>query len=310
MASWHMNAVRIPLNEDCWLGINPVRRHEGSISRIRGRAARKAGRALARHYRKAIVGVVNRIHANGMVAVLDLHWSAPGKTLAALQYPLPDRDHSPAFWRSMARTFRNDKSVVFELYNEPILQPKSALRWKCMRDGCRVPNGCGDCGAKPHGTYRTAGFQMLVNTIRSAGGRQPLLVPGRYYSNDLGQWLRWKPHDKLNQIGATFHAYNLDCNESSCWDRTVKRVAQKVPVVATEFGPDNSDATPCDTSYDENWMNWADDAGVSYLAWWWFTPDPGQPACSLDMLSDFDGTPREGHGQAVHDHLAQLFAER
>jgi endoglucanase len=143
-----------------------------------------------------------------------------------------------------------------------------------------------------------------VNTIRRAAGRQPLLVPGRYYSNDLGKWLHWKPHDKLKRLGATFHAYLLDCQEESCWDRTVGRVARKVPVVATEFGPDDSDA-PCDdaVSYDERWMNWADGAGVGYMAWWWFTPDPGQPACSLDMLQDFGGTPRPGHGQAVHDHL-------
>jgi dienelactone hydrolase len=309
MASWHMNAVRIPLNEDCWLGINPVRRTEDSISRVQGRAAaRKAGRALAKRYRRQIVAVVNRIHAHGMVVLLDLHWNAPGGILASQQYPLPDRSHSPAFWRSVARTFKKDHSVVLELFNEPILQPKSALRWRCMRDGCRVPKGCGDCGAKPHGTYRTAGFQQLVNTVRKAGGHMPLLVPGRYYSNDLGQWLRWKPHDRLKQIGATFHAYNLDCKDEGCWDRNVKRVAQKVPVVATEFGPDESDADPCDTSYDQRWMNWADGAGVGYLAWWWFTPDPGQPRCSLDMLADFAGTPREGHGQAVHDHLGELFA--
>jgi predicted esterase len=307
MASWHMTAVRIPLNEDCWLGINPVRRKESSISRIRGAAAvRRAGRALRKRYRRQIVAVVNRLHAHGMVAVLDLHWSAPGHTLASQQYPLPDRAHSPAFWRSVAHTFRKDRSVVLELFNEPVLQPKSALRWRCMRDGCRVPNGCGDCGAKPHGTYRTAGFQQLVKTVRRAGGRMPLLVPGRYYSNDLGQWLRWKPSDKLKRIGATFHAYNLDCHDESCWDRTVKHVAKKVPVVATEFGPDASDAAPCDTSYDERWMNWADGASVGYLAWWWFTPDPGQPRCSLDMLTDFSGTPRAGHGQAVHDHLAGL----
>ncbi|HWX74639.1 MAG TPA: hypothetical protein VNZ05_04985, partial [Solirubrobacteraceae bacterium] len=24
MAAWHINAVRVPLNEDCWLGINGV----------------------------------------------------------------------------------------------------------------------------------------------------------------------------------------------------------------------------------------------------------------------------------------------
>ena len=305
IASWHANAVRIPLNEDCWLGVNPVRRHESSVTRVRGRAAiRRAGRALRKRYRRAIVKVVRRLHAHGMVAILDLHWSAPGRTLAKQQYALPDRSHSPAFWRSVARTFKHDKSIVLELFNEPIRQPKSALKWKCMRDGCRQPNACGDCGAKPHGTYRTAGFQLLVRTIRRAGGRQPLLVPGRYYSNDLGRWLAYKPKDKLRRLGATFHAYNLDCNEESCWDRTVARVARKVPVVATEFGPDDSDA-PCDdaVAYDDRWMNWADGAGVGYMAWWWFTPDPGQPACSLDMLQDFDGTPRPGHGQAVHDHF-------
>jgi dienelactone hydrolase len=308
IASWHATAVRIPLNEDCWLGINPVSRGDDSVTPVRARAARKAGRALARRYRSAIATVVRRIHAHGMAVVLDLHWSAPGRTLASQQYPLPDRSHSPAFWRSVAHAFRHDRSVVLELFNEPILQPKSELSWRCMRDGCRVPNGCGDCGAKPHGKYRTAGFQALVRTVRAAGGKMPLLIPGRYYSNDLGQWLRWRPKDKLRQIGATFHAYNLDCHDESCWDRTVGRVARKVPVVATEFGPDESDAQPCDTSYDERWMNWADGAGVSYLAWWWFTPDPGQPRCSLDMLTSFDGTPREGHGQAVHDHLAQLAA--
>lgn len=309
IASWHANAVRIPLNEDCWLGINPVKRTEDSISPVTGRDARRnAGHELARRYRTAIVDVVERIHTHRMAVILDLHWSAPGSIVASQQYPLPDRDHSPAFWRSIATTFKKDRSIVLELFNEPILQPKSDLRWKCMRDGCRVPNGCGDCGAKPHGTYRTAGFQELVDAIRKAGGKQPLLVPGRYYSNDLGRWLEFKPHDKLKRLGATFHAYNLDCHEERCWNRTVEPVAKKVPVVATEFGPDDSNSTPCTgaVAYDDRWMNWADAAGVSYLAWWWFTPDPGQPACSLDMLQGFDGTPRQGHGQAVHDHLAKL----
>ncbi len=29
MAAWHMNFVRVPLNEDCWLGINGVKRAYG-----------------------------------------------------------------------------------------------------------------------------------------------------------------------------------------------------------------------------------------------------------------------------------------
>ena len=29
MKAWHINAVRVPLNEDCWLGINGVKPQYG-----------------------------------------------------------------------------------------------------------------------------------------------------------------------------------------------------------------------------------------------------------------------------------------
>src|SRR6476620_7567386 len=58
IASWHVNAVRIPLNEDCWLGINGV----------------KPEYAGAR-YRKAIVDYVRLLHSYGMYAELSLMWA-------------------------------------------------------------------------------------------------------------------------------------------------------------------------------------------------------------------------------------------
>ena len=80
IASWHVNAVRIPLNEQCWLGINGVKPAYGGAS-----------------YRQAIVRYVNLLHRHNMYAELSLMWAGPGTTKATYQPSAPDADHSPAF---------------------------------------------------------------------------------------------------------------------------------------------------------------------------------------------------------------------
>ena len=68
MASWHGNVVRIPLNEDCWLGINGVKPTYGGAS-----------------YRKAILDYVDLLHHYGIYAELSLMWAAPGGYKATYQ---------------------------------------------------------------------------------------------------------------------------------------------------------------------------------------------------------------------------------
>jgi endoglucanase len=329
--TWRFNALRIPLNEQCWLGLNPVIRGGPpgyGIRPLSGRAALVAGARLRAHYRSVVRQVVARAHRAGLAVILDLHWSGASDAVAFAQWPLPDRDHSIAFWRSIARTFRSDRSVMFELFNEPTRIPASRLSWRCVRDGCRVPNACADCtpatvdttgcGARcplrtdPRGTYRSAGTQELVDAIRAAGARQPILVAGRFYANDLGQWLRYAPRDSVRQLAASFHVYsNLPCARPACWTARVAPVARGVPVVATEFGAVNTGLTePCTraAAFDESFMDWADAHGVSYGGFRWsadffhFPP----PECSYDLLASWDGTPRYGHGVAIHDHLARV----
>ena len=77
MKTWHINAVRVPLNEDCWLGINGVPTASGGAN-----------------YQSAIPRWVNLLTQNGMIVVVDLHWTAPGTTLANAQAPMADADHS------------------------------------------------------------------------------------------------------------------------------------------------------------------------------------------------------------------------
>src|SRR5437660_11754841 len=60
MATWHINAVRVPLNEDCWLNINGVSAAYGGAT-----------------YQAAIRSYVSLLHQYGLYAVLELHWNAP-----------------------------------------------------------------------------------------------------------------------------------------------------------------------------------------------------------------------------------------
>src|SRR5450759_5018694 len=102
IAGWHVNAVRVPINEDCWLGINGV-------------PAAYAGA----NYQKAIVDFANLLHQNGMYAEITLMWTAPGTQLANGNPQMTDQDHAPAAWTSIANAFKSDPLVVFGLLNEP-----------------------------------------------------------------------------------------------------------------------------------------------------------------------------------------------
>jgi len=260
IAAWHVNAVRVPLNEDCWLGINGVK-------------PQYAGAA----YRGAIAGFVSRLNAAGIVAILDLHWNAPGAARATGQQQMPDKSHSIAFWRSVAATFRTNRSVVFDLYNEP-----HDVSWQCWRDGC--------------GPW--AGMQQLVTAIRATGARQPLMLGGLAWSNDLSEWLRYEPRDPAHQLVASFHLYNFNtCADASCWNATVRPVAARVPVVTGELGEND-----CAHGFIDTYMPWADAAGISYLGWTW---DTWNCSSGPALISGYDGTPTP-FGAGFEAHLAAL----
>src|SRR5690348_2696511 len=91
IASWKANAVRVPLNETCWLAINGVNpTYSGS------------------NYQKAISDFVSLFNRAGLVVILDLHWSAAGTAIALGQAPMPDRDHTPEFWREVAAAYKGN----------------------------------------------------------------------------------------------------------------------------------------------------------------------------------------------------------
>lgn len=296
MATWKINAVRVPLNESCWLGTN------GSDVVLPPDT-----------YKQAIRDYVGLLEAHHIVPILDLHWVGPGTARADRLQPMPDLDHAPAFWADVATTFANDDAVVYELFNEPFPDRNrdTDAGWQCWRDGCManlsVPAG---------GTsvpYMAVGMQGLVDAVRSTGARNLLLLGGLQYSNALSQWQTYAPADPAaSNLAPAWHVYNFNaCANATCWDGVPATLSASYPIVVTEFGQND-----CGGGFVEPFMQWLDGRGIGYLAWSWNAYGPCQPAVNnrggqpWPLVTNFvSGAPNGGYAMAVYNHLVQRAAQ-
>jgi hypothetical protein len=288
MKSWHVNAVRVPLNEACWNGESYV-------------AAQDRGAS----YRRAVEAYVQLLNRNGIVAILDLHWTdglyagphghCKTTSEAKCQKPMPDAAQSIPFWTSMARTFKTNNAVIFDVFNEPYPERTAgateAEAWPCWLRGGSFCTGIG---------YRVAGMQSLVTAIRSAGARNVIMLAGLQYANDLSGWLTHAPRDPDRNLAASWHFYPWNaCSGPLCWNRQVAPVIARVPVVVGEMGETN-----CADNFINPLMRWLDVRSTSYLAWaWnaaWACTDPGP-----SLISSWVGTPTI-YGAGYRAHLRAL----
>jgi endoglucanase len=280
MKTWNIHAVRVPLNEECWLGVN------GSP----GGAA----------YQQGIKDYVDLLVANGINVILDLHWTWGAYTTgpdwhcqdehATCQKPMPDARYTPQFWTGVANTFKGNDAVVFDLFNEPYPEIASdwnkTAGWQCLRDG-------GTCTGI---AYEVAGMQDLVDAVRATGATNILMVGGLEWANDMREWLAYRPVDPLNNVAASWHAYSFNaCATESCWDTQIAPLAQQVPVVIGEFGQDD-----CGFDYMRRLVAWADAHAMGYLPWTW---SPWGCTTGAVLIKDYAGTPEPGIGEGYKAHL-------
>lgn len=295
MQSWHINTVRVPLNENCWLG---------SDSSDWGTAA---------GYQAAVLAWVNILNAHGIVVILDLHWSAPPGQHALGQWPMAD-SQSTTFWTSVATAYASDPSVMFDAFNEPYSIWNDAtnsysfqLTWDCWENGgCQAPLVTTDqvpVTGSGAGTYTVVGMSALVAAIRAGHAAQPIMLGGIDYSNNLSGWLAHKPND--SQLVASWHNYQgqSPCGDTtSCWNSEVASVAAQVPVVAGEFGETDGSAT-----FMNSFMTWADANGIGYLPWaWWDADGVSGDAALYALYAGPDFTANAPTGTAYKAHLASL----
>ncbi|GAB2873319.1 glycoside hydrolase family 5 protein [Nocardioides pacificus] len=293
IADWGATTVRIPLNQDCWLGTR-----EAPVDESAGPGDEPA----VADYRAEVVGFVDALNQAGLVAVLDLHSRKRAGEPEFGNLAMPDED-SLAFWTSVATTFRDHPSVMFDAFNEPYSRFDDArgewafeLTWACWRDGGCTPPAEDDRVPPSGATYTAVGMADVVAAIREAGARQPVLLGGLDYANDLSGWLEHRPYD--DQLVAAMHSYDFkQCGTRECWDAVLTPLAQQVPLITAELGAEDPSS-----SYVADYLAWAEETDTGVLFWVW-ARHGDDPMSLLDAGSD---TPRSPYGQLVASWLRSI----
>lgn len=286
MLNWKVNAVRVPLNEACWNAESYV-------------PAADAGT----NYINAIKSYVSLLNSNGLVAILDLHWTDGTYTgpsagcssaQATCQKPMPDAAQAIPFWTSVANTFKGNDAVIFDLFNEPYASRadnnNSAEGWQCWATG----SPCTGI------SYPVAGMQQMINAVRGTGANNVIMLGGEEYANDLTGWLANEPTDPDHNLVASWHSYNFNtCSSQSCWTSQIAPVIAQVPVIAGEIGEND-----CAGGYITPLTTWLDSQNTSYLAWAWnadfnCSSGPG-------LVTDYVPGDPTAYGGAYKSHLASV----
>jgi hypothetical protein len=208
MKSWGINAVRLPVNESCWLGLTSPAAGQPTAPDdcVSGTSTCET---TAAQYQQEVENYINLLGQNGLYVVLDLQYTAPPGYYADTIDHFPDAANTPTFWTQVATTFKNDPWVMFDLIGEigasPYAGPCSDGVGNCYDDGSSATNwtdsqiwnvwlngssgatvpsdyhtGAGDSG--PAVLYQAVGMQSLIDTVRDTGSTNPVIVSDPDYS--------------------------------------------------------------------------------------------------------------------------------
>ncbi len=288
IARWGANTVRIPLNQDCWLGTRGAPVSDQYTERT------------VEAYREQVHQLVTALNEQGIVAILDLH---SRKRIGQPEFgnlAMPDSE-SIAFWTSVATAYHDNPSVMFDAFNEPYSRYNASstrylfdLTWACWRDGgCRAPIEDDQSATTARVTYVVQGLDAMVSAIRTAGATQPILLGGLDYANDLEHWLEFAPDD--DQLVAAFHSYDFkECGTEQCWNDVIGELADSVPVLTSELGADDPVA-----GYVSDYLAWSDERNLGALFWVW----ADHPADPMALVADDRSRPTP-YGTIAKDWLS------
>lgn len=183
-----VQAVYIPLNEACWLGLPYV-------------DARYGGEP----YRQEVAAYVERLSTAGITPIVALAWShglytGPGAEChderAVCAKPMPNAEYSRQFWQSVSTQL--PWTVVYDLFAAPypdkaISDPTQA--WTCWRDGGSACEALG---------YRVTGMDHLQAFLWGGRGGGARLAAGLRGGSDLSRWVEFQPDDMHHNAAAAW----------------------------------------------------------------------------------------------------------
>jgi len=223
---WGANVIRLPFNQD-W-----VLNAEGYLS--------------------LLDDVIARAAEGGAYTLLDLQWLdaerpfGPDRQFVA---PLPNPD-SVRLWTTLARRYRDNPAVLFDLFNEPHDRMWDDPYPLYRPDGSFYP-----------GEHRRVSMtewapwaETLIDAIRAEAPETLLFVSGTEWAYDL----RGFPLNRENLVYST-HVYR---NKGEDWFGAFGFLAGHVPVFAGEFG-----GAECDVEWGRQLLDYFDELGIGWTAW-------------------------------------------
>ena len=205
---WHANCLRLPVKEDFWFGRTAYQNDGG------------------KSYRELCDRVITLAANRGAYVALDLH-----------RFRAPKAAHVE-FWKDAAARYKNHPAVLFDLFNEP-----HGIDWKTLVEGGWVGEAekhdesafLSDAEKKANRGFECVGMKALLAAVRSTGARNPVIVSGLFWTNDLTGWVNGWAIDDPDGDGVLYswHTYNWHPG----WARVIP-VAEKYPVFVGECGGD------------------------------------------------------------------------
>lgn len=266
MKSWGTNTVRIPLSSIFWFDTH----HN------------------CPNYRQSITQAVSNARAVGLYVILVLQWNGPIDTplyrnpdgTPNWQYPMPDSGNDAQMWRDLAGMYKNDQTVLFDLFGEP-----TPASWNLWENGGTVYTAVG--------SYHTPGMRGLYTIVRQIAPSNIIIMSGINWGFDLtGLTQGYAIPDATNVMYGS-HPWS-HWGSVSAVVGNFSAASQHYPVIITEFGEyDNG------TAWNGQIIQWFNAHHLSWIAWNW-APDGGSTPV---LLSDWNGKPIAPYGTFIHDQM-------
>ncbi|MDP9349750.1 MAG: glycoside hydrolase family 5 protein, partial [Gemmatimonadota bacterium] len=264
-------------------------------------------------YPNRVDQAVKAARAAGLDVILTLQTSDRGDPnypgdifLTNPQQEMPDVNHSIPFWREVASRYKGDGRILFELFSEPYYSFHGKKSdWNLWLNGGMVP--AGRVYDEDRKAFQAVGMQQLYDVVRSTGANNLVIIGGTHW----GYYLDGVPTHRVKgyNIAYAAHPWDWPDKQPETWDKDWAFLAATEPVMLTEIG--NYD---CATGYLSKALDKADQLGLSWVAWAWVLPEPGElksssdgtdPTCkSWKLITDWSGTPTAA-GRIVKERLAR-----
>lgn len=270
---WKSNIIRLPVKEQYWFDPD-----------------------LGTAYRELVDNVIMLAANRGAYVLLDLH-----------RFRAPKQKHVD-FWKDAAARYKDHPAVIFDLFNEP-----HGISWEVWKNGGFVNDKDAPADEDAFLTaeekvlntkgFHSVGMQALIDAARSTGAKNIVVVGGLDWAYDASGFVKGFALDEHGGNGLMIATHIYAAKRD--WAGKVLAVADKYPVIVSEFGANTQKFTFIPAEAQEDATTWVPRVfGFIQQHHFHWTAFSFHPGAGPKMLNGWDYTPTPEWGAVVKRALA------